>query len=50
MISKVYEYMALQYYDYKDRWSMLVRNAMKYDVSFAASARKYEDLYNKVLG
>ena len=28
---------------------MLIRNAMRYDVSFAKSAREYEDLYRNVL-
>ena len=28
---------------------MLIKNAMRYDVSFNKSAREYEDLYRKVL-
>lgn len=46
---KVYDYLYIQYYEHHDRWDMLIRNAMKYDVSFAASAREYEALYEKVL-
>ncbi|MBR4422126.1 MAG: glycogen synthase [Erysipelotrichaceae bacterium] len=46
---RVFEYAYSQYYDHHDRWKMMIRNAMKYDVSFAKSAREYEDLYRKVL-
>ena len=45
----VFEYAYSQYYDYHDRWKMMIRNAMKYDVSFEKSAREYEELYRKVL-
>ena len=45
----VFEYAYSQYYDYHDRWKMMIRNAMKYDVSFDKSAREYEELYRKVL-
>ena len=40
---------ALDVYEnrYKD-FEMLITNAMKYDVSFDTSARKYEDLYKKL--
>ena len=48
-LAKVFDYACLQYYDYPERWDMLIKNAMKYDVSFAKSAREYEDLYRKVL-
>ncbi len=46
---KVFNYAYEQYYDYPERWKMLIKNAMKYDVSFDKSAREYEDLYRKVL-
>ena len=46
---KVFEYAYIQYYDYQDRWNMLIDNAMNYDVSFASSAKEYEDLYRRVL-
>lgn len=46
---KVFNYAYEQYYDYPERWRMLIKNAMKYDVSFDKSAREYEDLYRKVL-
>ena len=46
---KVYHYAYSQYYDYPERWDMLIKNAMSYDVSFAKSAREYEELYLKVL-
>lgn len=45
----VFDYAYTQYYEYPERWKMLIKNAMKYDVSFAKSAREYEDLYRKVL-
>ena len=46
---KVFEYAYVQYNDYPERWKMMIKNAMKYDVSFAKSAREYEDLYKRVL-
>ena len=46
---KVFEYAYTQYYDYPERWKMLMKNAMRYDVSFEKSAREYEDLYRSVL-
>ncbi|MBQ2509373.1 MAG: glycogen/starch synthase, partial [Erysipelotrichaceae bacterium] len=46
---RVFEYAYTQYTDYPERWKMLIRNAMRYDVSFAKSAREYEDLYRNVL-
>ena len=46
----VFNYAYSQYYDYPERWKMLIKNAMKQDVSFEKSAREYEDLYRKVLG
>ena len=46
---RVFNYAYTQYYEYPDRWKMLVRNAMKTDVSFERSAREYENLYRKVL-
>ena len=45
-----FNYAYSQYYDYPERWKMLIKNAMKYDVSFDKSAREYEQLYLKVLG
>ena len=48
--NKVFDYAYHQYYDYPERWKMLIKNAMKVDVSFDKSAREYEDLYRKVLG
>ena len=46
---KVYNYAYTQYYDYPERWKMLIKSAMKQDVSFDKSAREYESLYRKVL-
>ena len=46
---RVFNYAYTQYYEFPDRWKMLVRNAMKTDVSFERSAREYENLYRKVL-
>ena len=46
----VFDYAYDQYYNHKDNWNKLVKNAMNYDVSFANSAREYEKLYEKVLG
>ena len=46
----VFEYAYTQYYDYPERWKMMIKNAMRYDVSFDKSAREYEELYRKVLG
>ena len=46
---RVFNYAYTQYYEHPDRWKMLVRNAMKTDVSFERSAREYENLYRKVL-
>ena len=46
---KVFNYAYEQYYDYPERWKMLIKNAMRYDVSFDKSAREYEDLYRRVL-
>ena len=43
------EYAYDQYYNHRDIWNTLVRNAMKYDVSFDKSAKEYESLYYKVL-
>lgn len=45
----VFNYAYTQYYEYPERWKMLIKNAMKYDVSFDKSAREYEELYRKVL-
>ena len=45
----VFNYAYTQYYAYPERWKMLVKNAMKTDVSFEKSAREYEELYRKVL-
>ncbi len=44
----VFEYAYDQYYNHRDTWNTLVRNAMRYDVSFAKSAREYEELYRKL--
>ena len=44
-----FNYAYTQYYEYPERWKMLIKNAMKYDVSFAKSAREYEELYRRVL-
>ena len=46
---KVFNYAYTQYYEYPERWKMLIKNAMKVDVSFDKSARAYEELYRKVL-
>ena len=46
----VFDYAYEQYTKHPNDWHMLMRNAMKYDVSFAKSAREYEEVYNRVLG
>jgi starch synthase len=46
---RVFNYAYTQYYEHPDRWKMLIRNAMRTDVSFERSAREYENLYRKVL-
>ena len=46
---KVFNYAYTQYYEYPERWKMLIKNAMRTDVSFEKSAREYEGLYRKVL-
>ena len=46
---KVFNYAYTQYYEYPERWKMLIKNAMRTDVSFEKSAREYEELYRKVL-
>ncbi|MBQ1566866.1 MAG: glycogen synthase [Erysipelotrichaceae bacterium] len=46
---KVFNYAYTQYYEYPERWKMLIKNAMRTDVSFNKSAKEYEDLYRKVL-
>ena len=48
--NSVFNYAYSQYYDYPERWKMLMKNAIKTDVSFDKSAREYEALYRKVLG
>jgi len=45
----IFNYAYTQYYEYPERWKMLIKNAMRYDVSFTKSAREYEELYRKVL-
>ena len=45
----VFDYAFDQYYYHQDNWQMLMQNAMAYDVSFKASAKEYENLYQKVL-
>lgn len=45
----VFDYAYDQYYNHPARWSCLVENALNTDVSFAKSAREYEELYKKVL-
>ncbi len=45
----IFNYAYTQYYEYPERWKMLIKNAMRYDVSFAKSAREYEELYRKVM-
>ena len=38
------------YFDMKKGWSDIIERGMKTDFSWNNSARKYEDLYNKILG
>ena len=44
----VFNYAYETYTKYHDDWKMLIRNAMSYDVSFAKSAKEYEEVYNKI--
>ena len=37
------------YTNNRDDWKILIRNAMNYDVSFAKSAKEYEEVYEKAL-
>ena len=46
---KVIDYACTQYYDHPDRWKMLIKNAMHYDVSFDRSAKEYEEVYKSAL-
>ena len=46
----VFNYAYETYTTYHDDWKMLMKNAMNYDVSFAKSAREYEELYAKMVG
>ena len=46
---RVFDYAYTTYVDRYDDWKMLIRNAMKYDVSFKRSALDYEEIYKKVL-
>ena len=45
----VFDYAYEQYLDYPKRWRKIMRNDMKKDVSFAASAAEYEKVYRKVM-
>ena len=38
------------YYDKKREWNKIVDRAMAKDFSWVTSARKYEELYDRVLG
>ncbi len=45
----VFDYAYDTYYDRPQDWSMMIKNAMKYDVSFAKSAKEYEEVYERAL-
>lgn len=45
----VYHYAYDQYYNHKDNWKTLIKNAMNYDVSFDKSAKEYEQVYMDAL-
>ena len=45
----VFNYAYETYTCYRDDWNMLIKNAMKYDVSFSKSAKEYEKIYDKLL-
>lgn len=45
----VFNYAYDQFNNNKADWKMLIRNAMKKDVSFKTSAKEYEALYDRVL-
>lgn len=38
------------YYDHKDAWNEIVRRAMKADFSWNSSAKKYQELYDTLIG
>ena len=38
------------YYDNKDEWNKIVERAMTVDFSWAASAKKYQALYDELIG
>ncbi|GAB4332844.1 MAG: glycogen/starch synthase [Candidatus Abyssubacteria bacterium] len=40
---------ARHYYEDKEQWNRIIRNGMACDFSWDASARKYEDLYQKAI-
>jgi len=41
---------ALNYFQYKNDWELLVQNALKEDFSWGSSAKKYFDIYKLALG
>ena len=38
------------YYDKKEEWNKIVERAMTVDFSWAASAKKYQELYDELIG
>jgi starch synthase len=46
----VLEHAVGYWYDDREMWKRLMRRAMKTDFSWAASARKYMELYRNLLG
>lgn len=42
--------MALKFFANKEVWNPLMKRAMKADFSWAASAQKYSDMYESLLG
>jgi len=47
--TNVFNYAYSTFTNYHDRWLAIVRNAMRYDVSFAKSAKEYEEVYKRAL-
>lgn len=45
----IFNYAYSTYTNYHERWLTIVRNAMRYDVSFNKSAKEYEEVYKRAL-
>ncbi len=48
-LQHVFDYAYDTYFDRPEDWAELIKNAMKYDVSFDKSAKSYKDIYQRAL-